>query len=198
MTNSISAVIPEVITRNNLAITTSMSVANYFQKSHDDIMKRIRAVMFGCPPSYHVVNFNKVNHEAGIMRKMPMFELTRDAFMLIVMVFTGKRAARLKEAYIAKFNAMEVELSHRPAAPVVPAGVDLDLLVHIRNGVPESSEVVKAGHLLIHPDSAVEIMRRAGSIVIYHQDLADMPAWKITALCEDTRKEEARWAKAPV
>lgn len=39
-----------------------------------------------------------------------MFELTRDAFVLIVMGFTGKRALQWKIDYIKAFNRMEATL----------------------------------------------------------------------------------------
>lgn len=40
MHNSISQVIPEITIRENHAITTSIAVANYFQKSHDNVLKK--------------------------------------------------------------------------------------------------------------------------------------------------------------
>ncbi|EBA6490188.1 Rha family transcriptional regulator, partial [Salmonella enterica] len=42
--------------------------------------------------------------------KRPMYEMTKDGFVFLVMGFTGKKAAAFKEAYIAEFNRMEAEL----------------------------------------------------------------------------------------
>jgi Rha family phage regulatory protein len=113
----ISAVIPEIIIHNSRAVTTSIAVANYFQKRHDNVIDKIRAVMADCDPAYHLLNFKEVVREVpggdGAMRKMPMFELTRDAFVLIVMGFTGKKALQWKIDYINAFNKMEAELHQR-------------------------------------------------------------------------------------
>lgn len=39
--------------------------------------------------------------------------MTRDGFVFLVMGFTGKMAAKFKEAYIKAFNAMEAMLRAR-------------------------------------------------------------------------------------
>lgn len=46
-------------------------------------------------------------------RSLPMYHLTRDGFMILVMGYTGAKAMALKEAYIAEFNHMEAELANR-------------------------------------------------------------------------------------
>jgi hypothetical protein len=57
-----------------------------------------------------------------------MYEMTRDGFTFLAMGFTGKEAARWKEAYIAAFNAMAEQFA-RPAPavsdkPLTPAEFD--------------------------------------------------------------------------
>ncbi|CRL45848.1 Phage regulatory protein Rha (Phage_pRha) [Sodalis glossinidius str. 'morsitans'] len=54
--------------------------------------------------------FQEVEVANGAVRKSPYFELTRDAFVLIVMGFTGKRALQWKIDYIKAFNRMEATL----------------------------------------------------------------------------------------
>lgn len=107
--------IPEVTIHDGKAITTSIAVAEYFHKRHDDVLKKIRSVVAECEPEYHVRNFAEVFREVpggdGAIRKMPMFELTRDAFVLIVMGFTGKKALQWKIDYINAFNKMEAALA---------------------------------------------------------------------------------------
>ncbi|MGK0735907.1 Rha family transcriptional regulator [Yokenella regensburgei] len=119
MVDSISCVIPEITIHNGRAVTTSIAVANYFEKPHDNVLKKIRTVMLDCPPSYRLVNFNETsytreNPNGGPGIETPMFELTRDAFVLIVMGFTGKKALQWKIRYIEAFNEMEEELRRRP------------------------------------------------------------------------------------
>lgn len=107
---------PEVTIHGGKAVTTSISVAEYFQKRHDNVMEKIRAVMAECDDEYRLLNFKETVYErenpsggAGI--STPMFELTRDAFVLIVMGFTGKKALQWKIDYINAFNKMEATIS---------------------------------------------------------------------------------------
>jgi hypothetical protein len=46
----------------------------------------------------------------GAARLERIVHMTKDGFMFLVMGFTGKEAGRIKEAYIAAFNAMANQL----------------------------------------------------------------------------------------
>ncbi|ECI4012793.1 hypothetical protein DN310_26830 [Salmonella enterica subsp. salamae] len=107
---------PEVSIHDGKAVTTSLAVAHYFQKTHDNVLKKIRSVIAECEEEYRLVNFNETsytrgNPNGGVGISTPMFELTRDAFVLIVMGFTGKKALQWKIDYINAFNKMEAALS---------------------------------------------------------------------------------------
>lgn len=118
MNNQLSLFHPEVVIHNGKVVTTSVAIANYFQKTHDNVLKKIRSVITDCDENYHLVNFNEVVRDViggdGAVRKMPMFELTRDGFVLIAMGFTGKKALQWKVNYINAFNRMEAELHSIP------------------------------------------------------------------------------------
>lgn len=119
---AVDVVTPKVFEYNGKILTTSFDVAAYFQKTHDNVLKKIRSVVSDCDPEYHAVNFNEMFQEVevanGAVRKSPYFELTRDAFVLIVMGFTGKRALQWKIDYINAFNRMEATLHGTlPALP---------------------------------------------------------------------------------
>ncbi len=57
-------------------------------------------------------------------RKLQSYEMTKDGFMFLVMGFTGKKAAAIKEAYINAFNEMKpqielpAEILTRARAPI--------------------------------------------------------------------------------
>lgn len=107
--------IPSVFIHDGKAVTTSIAIAEYFQKTHDNVLKKIRSIIAECEPEYHVVNFNEMFQQVEIannaVRKTPYYELTRDAFVLIAMGFTGKKALQWKINYINAFNRMEAELT---------------------------------------------------------------------------------------
>ncbi|MGE9550427.1 Rha family transcriptional regulator [Erwinia amylovora] len=130
---SVSSLEPEIIFHNGKAITTSLSVAEYFHKRHDNVMDKIRSVIAECDEKYHLLNFKEVVREVpggdGAMRKMPMYELTRDAFVLIAMGFTGKKALQWKINYINAFNRMEAELHCTESRDIIQ-GDGHSLLIH--------------------------------------------------------------------
>lgn len=96
---------PEIRIIDGHAVTTSLAVADYFIKRHDDVLKRIRNLE--CSPDFNARNFAAVDYTDAKGEKRLAYQITRDGFAFLAMGFTGKRAAQFKEAYITAFNAME-------------------------------------------------------------------------------------------
>ena len=88
--------------------TTSLDIAEKFEKKHKDVLKTIRQLE--CSASFNGRNFAPVKYKDAKGEKRPMFHITRDGFAILVMGFTGKKAMQWKEKYIAAFNRMEEEL----------------------------------------------------------------------------------------
>nr|WP_244495911.1 Rha family phage regulatory protein [Escherichia coli] len=109
---------PEIAIVDGQAVTSSLAVADFFSKRHDDVLKKIR--ILDCSPEFCARNFAEtsilVRQPNGGTRKLPCYQITRDGFAFLAMGFTGKRAAQCKEAYINAFNQMEKQLS-KPAVP---------------------------------------------------------------------------------
>ena len=100
-----------VAVENEHAVTTSLRVAEVFGKEHYNVMKAIKSL--DCSEEFRAVNFNasKIDYQNGnIKKQLPMYYITRDGFMFLVMGFTGKTAAKWKEAYIKAFNEMEAKI----------------------------------------------------------------------------------------
>ena len=108
MNTQVSALSPNVTIHNGKAITTSLNVSSFFTKRHDDVLKKIRNLE--CSPEFNARNFAAVNYIDSKGEKRPMYEMTKNGFVFLVMGFTGKKAAQFKEAYIAEFDRMEAEL----------------------------------------------------------------------------------------
>jgi Rha family phage regulatory protein len=109
-----------VAVENEHAVTTSMRVAEVFGKEHYNVMKAIKSL--DCSEEFRAVNFNasKIDYKNGnIKKQLPMYYITRDGFMFLVMGFTGKTAAKWKEAYIKAFNEMEAKIRAEQMAKAI-------------------------------------------------------------------------------
>ncbi|WP_084790238.1 Rha family transcriptional regulator [Candidatus Sodalis sp. SoCistrobi] len=109
MTLHTSLAAPKVSIHNGKAVTTSLDVADYFGKLHKNVIRSIETL--DCSPEFNRLNFEPVGYSDAKGEKRPMYTMTKDGFVFLVMGFTGKKAAAFKEAYIAEFNRMEARLS---------------------------------------------------------------------------------------
>lgn len=98
---------------NSGVFTTSLSVANVFNKRHSDILAQIREFP---TDDFTERNFPLSEYTDSTGRKLPCYNLTRDGFSLLVMGFTGQKAYRWKIEFIKAFNLMEAELTRLKAA----------------------------------------------------------------------------------
>ena len=98
--------------KDGQVVTTSLRVAEIFCKQHKDVLKAIRGL--DCSEDFRERNFAltlKDKELRGcVVRQDPYYFITRDGFVFLVMGFTGKTAAKFKEAYIRAFNEMEAKL----------------------------------------------------------------------------------------
>lgn len=63
-----------------------------------------------CSDSFTERNFAFSGYIDATGRNLRSVDMSKDGFTFLAMGFTGTKAARFKEAYIAQFNAMEAEL----------------------------------------------------------------------------------------
>ncbi|WP_106378562.1 Rha family phage regulatory protein, partial [Escherichia coli] len=121
---------PCVTVENGRAVTTSVAVAEFFHKRHDNVLRAIANIE--CSDKFTALNFEASEYTDSTGRKLPMYQITKNGFVFLVMGFTGKKAASFKEAYIAEFDRMEVELRQNntpPADKMIP-GDGRTLVVH--------------------------------------------------------------------
>lgn len=127
---------PFVTLHDDRPATTSLEVANFFGKRHDDVLKSIRNLLANCPKEFHARNFAEMSKSIeignGATRQSVFFILYRDGFMLLAMGYTGKKALQIKLAYIEAFNRMEAQL----AANKIESSASL----------PQSAELLPPSH----------------------------------------------------
>ena len=93
-----------VLVKNQSVITTSILVAEKFERNHRDILRAIKKL--DCSHDFTERNFTLSEYEDITGRKLPMYQMTKDGFIFLVMGFTGSKAAKFKEDYINAFNEM--------------------------------------------------------------------------------------------
>lgn len=93
--------------RNGEVFTSTQQVAEAFEKLHNHVIAKVRALE--CSAQFLTDNFSSVKFEHR-GNTYEAFEMTKDGFMFLVMSFTGKKAAAIKEGYIAAFNWMAEQL----------------------------------------------------------------------------------------
>ncbi|EGX6617156.1 Rha family transcriptional regulator [Salmonella enterica] len=190
-TIAVSTESPKVFFNNGRLVTTSQAIADYFDKQHKHVLEKIRSL--DCSPEFTTANFSTVviKVQAGFMEKdAEGYEVTKDGFMFLVMGFTGKKAARLKEAYIAKFNAMEVALE-KPAP--APRSGSYDVVISFLDGQPVSTRIAQPGEIFIHPSDHAEMMARSGYLTIHWKDLISLPVAELAMRAEEVMKKQRDW-----
>ncbi|EUJ51560.1 Rha family transcriptional regulator [Listeria rocourtiae] len=94
-----------VISRNEKVVTSSIQVAENFDKRHDHILRDISSLKKDVP-NFGVMFYEAMEPDAyGRNRKIIL--MNRDGFTLLAMGFTGKKALDFKIKYIEAFNEME-------------------------------------------------------------------------------------------
>lgn len=111
-----------VINYKNQVSTTSVLVAQKFGKRHDDVLKAIRNLE--CSDDFRARNFAASSYKSLQNRTLPMMIISRDGFTMLVMSFTGAKAAQFREEFIDEFNRMEAVLRLGETPALIPTYQD--------------------------------------------------------------------------
>ena len=103
-----------VFIENDQPVTTSLKVAEVFEKNHRHVLDSIRDIIrqaggmpkIGQTPMFQASTY--IHEQNG--QSYPMYFINRDGFTLLAMGFTGQKALKFKLAYIDAFNKMEEKI----------------------------------------------------------------------------------------
>lgn len=100
-----------VILKDQQAVTSSLKVAEVFEKGHQHVLRDIDNL------KKDLSNFGQMFAEGAepdsYGRDRRVYYLNRDGFTLLAMGFTGRKAMSFKVKYIDAFNRMEAELKRQ-------------------------------------------------------------------------------------
>ncbi|SJD70904.1 bacteriophage protein [Shigella sonnei] len=174
---------PDVTIENGRAVTTSVAIAEFFGKRHERVLDKIRNL--DCSAKFTGHNFVSSEYTDSTGRKLPMYQITKNGFVFLVMGFTGKKAAAFKEAYIAEFDRMEAELRQNntpPADKMIP-GDGRTLVVHFdKFGNVEFTETVPDGALVCPLETFRFYLEKQGWTLVNRGAIKNMTVEQLLSL----------------
>ena len=98
------------VNKEEIAICTSLDVAETFGKEHRHVLEDIRRISNTISTAEFSALLCEDSYIASNGKRNPMYVMNRDGFTLLVMGYNGEKAMRFKLEYIKQFNAMEKAL----------------------------------------------------------------------------------------
>lgn len=107
--------------KNNQPVTTSLQVAEVFEKEHKVVLKAIDELKEGVAQNYANLFYEDTYIHHQNKQEYRQMIMNRDGFTLLAMGFTGSKALKFKLDYINAFNKMENQIkSHQLKIPQNP------------------------------------------------------------------------------
>ncbi|HBC1013106.1 TPA: Rha family transcriptional regulator [Escherichia coli] len=174
---------PDVTIENGRAVTTSVAIAEFFGKRHERVLGKIRNL--DCSSNFNEHNFVSVTYTDAKGEKRPMYQITKNGFVFLVMGFTGKKAAAFKEAYIAEFDRMEAELHQNHTSPtdkIIP-GDGRTLVVRFdEHGNIKFTEAVPDGALVCTLDTFRFYLEKQGWTLVNRSAIKNMTVGQLLSI----------------
>lgn len=101
-----------VIMKDQQAVTSSLQVAEVFEKQHKHVLGAIENLVAENSAAKYFAEGTYENRG----KEYPLYYMNRDGFTLLAMGFTGQKALQFKLKYIEAFNQMEKEIQ-QPKLP---------------------------------------------------------------------------------
>lgn len=108
----------QILNLDGKATVSSLVVAEKFNKKHAHILRDIEDLEID--DEFRQSNFGPANYLDKQGKPRPMFYMSRDGFVLLIMGYTGKEAMALKVRYIKAFNMMEGYIRNNMASKDAP------------------------------------------------------------------------------
>src|SRR5690625_4169744 len=158
---------------NDQVVTSSVDVAENFEREHHDVIKSIEKMKKDVGTFTEMFYQENGRDSYGRFRKT--YLMNRNGFTLLAMGFTGKKAMDFKLKYIEAFNEMEKELK-KPNTTKILLQASLEHEERLE-GVEEDVNYLKDS-MRISSTQQLEIQSKAKSKVVKALGGKESPAYK--------------------
>jgi len=158
-----------IFVKNNQSLTTSLLVAESFDKEHKHVLRDIREIL-DTDDEFNQSNFGLVNYTDAKGEERPMYHLTKDGFTLLVMGYTGEKAMAFKKLYIQKFNAMDHFIQNQ-----LPLNTEQALVLaleYVRTNKLLTEKIEQDKHKVDYADNVL-VNGKSVTMTIYAQQLCN-------------------------
>jgi Rha family phage regulatory protein len=114
---------------------TTMDIAAYFQKRHDNVLAAVREII-ALQADFGALNFKGTSYLDCQGKERPAYEITKAGFAVVVGGFSGAKALEFRVRYVQRYEEMEEALRSRvPMHPNLPMTYEASLeqlLIEVR------------------------------------------------------------------
>ncbi len=102
-----------VFIQNNQVITDSLTIAEMFGKGHDNVLRDIRKQKDYAGKDFAALNFEEGSYLDKNNQCRPKFNLSEEAFTLVVFSYNTKEAVQTKIKFIQEFKRMREHIKNQ-------------------------------------------------------------------------------------
>lgn len=108
-----------VFVEKGQVVTDSLTVAKMFGKRHDNVVRDIQTQIEYAGEEFSLLNFEETQYQHPQNKQFyPKYNLTEEAFTLVVFSYNTKEAVQTKIKFIQEFKRMREYINNSPQDPV--------------------------------------------------------------------------------
>ncbi|MED4373546.1 Rha family transcriptional regulator [Bacillus paralicheniformis] len=136
-----------VFIKENIAVTDSLTIAEMFGKRHDHVLRDIENQMVLAGEEFSAPNFGESTYTNERGRTYPKYDLTEEAFTLVVFGYNTKEAVQTKIKFIQEFKRMKeyIQKQQQPKAMNAKESIlaNMKLTIQLNEDVDGMKEDIK-------------------------------------------------------
>ncbi|GAB6517413.1 ORF6C domain-containing protein [Bacillus cereus] len=132
-----------VFESNGEVVTDSLTIAQIFGKRHDNVISDIKLQMDYAGAEFSLLNFEESTYTNERGRMYPKYNLTEEAFTLVVFGYNTKEAVQTKIRFIQEFKRMKEYIKKQQQVPTDPMSI-LKLTFEALEGQKQELQHIKS------------------------------------------------------